>query len=88
LMTDHQSILSLSALGPKTSMGMQAEGQKDSWFQTFRRVLHVVCFLLGNSPASESKRRGNYPEQNITDRKMEAVPTKEIFVLRNQYLKT
>ena len=24
----------------------------------FRRVLYVVCFLLGNSPA------GNYPEEN------------------------
>ena len=24
-----------------------------SWFQTFRRVLNVLCFLLGNSPASE-----------------------------------
>ena len=24
-----------------------------SWFQTFRCVLNVICFLLGNSPASE-----------------------------------
>jgi len=24
----------------------------------FRRVLYVVCFLLGNSPTSEFRRRG------------------------------
>ena len=31
----------------------------------FRRVLNVVYFLLGNSPASEFRRWGNYPEESI-----------------------
>jgi len=29
-----------------------------SRFQNFRRVLNVVCFHLGDSPASEFRRRG------------------------------
>jgi gamma-glutamylcysteine synthetase len=31
----------------------------------FRRFLNVVCFLLGNSPASEFQAPGNYPEERI-----------------------
>jgi hypothetical protein len=42
--------------------------------ESFRRVQYVVCFLLGNSPASEFyvpkivhkiQTPGNYPEENI-----------------------
>jgi len=36
----------------------------------FRSVLNIVCFLLGNSPASQIETPGNYPKENTQHMKV------------------
>jgi hypothetical protein len=52
----------------------------------FRRVLNVVCFLLGNSPASEGKKAGRYEEilYAYLPSKMEQVECSETFAYKIQ----
>jgi gamma-glutamylcysteine synthetase len=57
--------ITVLAIARRWTKGRDREIKLISLVSNFRRVLNVVYFLLGNSPASEFQTAGNYPEESI-----------------------